>query len=252
MSRTSHRVVVTRPRERQQNLARALAAHGLSPVALPLIEVVPPADDAALRRAAGSREPRIWLFTSAAAVRPFVERWRAAGAPARPSRLVAVGRRTAEALLAEELGRAEVPDQQHGEGVLDYLLTTLPAHSHVLFPRAGDARPGLAEGLRLAGHRVDDPVAYEKRLPDDAPRAFSLLFASGEFGWVTFTSPRIVAHFVQLAGSSWCPGSDGLWAASIGPTTTAALRGVGVNQVIEAREPSDAQLAAAIARHLDS
>ena len=108
----------------------------------------------------------------------------------------------------------------------------------VLLPQASDARPTLQEGLLKAGA---DPVvvaAYDKRMPEAAPRRAAELF-SEEIGWVTFTSPRIVRCFAELFGANWQRRRSELRAASIGPVTSAELRRLGVEPAAEAVAPSD-------------
>jgi uroporphyrinogen-III synthase len=91
-------------------------------------------------------------------------------------------------------------------------------------------------------------VAYDKRLPPEAPRRAAELFATPPLGWVTFTSPRIVRHFAELFGTDWERRRGELRAASIGPVTSAELRRLGVEPAAEARQPSDEELVAAVAR----
>jgi uroporphyrinogen-III synthase len=92
-------------------------------------------------------------------------------------------------------------------------------------------------------------VAYDKRLPSDAPARAAALFAGAPLGWVTFTSPRIARHFAGLF-ADWDQRRPELLAASIGPTTTAALQSLGVEPAAEAARPGDRELVAAVIREV--
>src|SRR4028118_1479524 len=82
-------------------------------------------------------------------------------------------------------------------------LPRVAATPRVLPPEAAEARPVLSEGLRQAGAEAVVVVAYDKGLPAEAPAQAERLFRDSPIGWVTFTSPRIVRHFVDLFGEEW-------------------------------------------------
>ncbi|HEX2252295.1 MAG TPA: uroporphyrinogen-III synthase [Thermoanaerobaculia bacterium] len=258
------RVVVTRPVHQAGGLAAALEDLGARPEVLPLAEVIPPEDPEPLRRAAADLGRYSWIaFTSANAVHALLA---AAGGKLPPQvRLAAVGDATADALrrrglephriapertgagLAAELAAEAWSDA--GEGVAAETPAAFPAPRTrpVLLPQAADARPELARGLAAAGVLHEAVVAYGKRLPPAAPARARELFPPGEpLGWVTFTSPRIVRAFAELV-PDFAARRNTLRAASIGPTTSAALRRLGVEPAATAAEPSDRGLAAAVA-----
>jgi uroporphyrinogen-III synthase len=118
----------------------------------------------------------------------------------------------------------------------------------VLLPQAADAHPTLLEGLAAAGAEAVAVVAYDKRLPPDAPQRAAELFSTAPLGWVTFTSPRIVCHFAELLGSDWELRRKELKAASIGPVTSAELRRRGVEPAAEAASPGDEELVEAVVK----
>ena len=252
------RVVVTRAEHQAAGLTAALAAAGATPEPLPLLAVVPPADGAPLARAAAELSLFDWaVFTSANAVRALLDAL-PAGAPLPPRlRLAAVGAATAAALRARGVEPRLVAeaDEQSAGGLLGRLLPHLDCGQRVLLPVAADALPTLRNGLLAAGIAAVAVVAYDKTLPPEAPARAAHLFASQPLGWVTFSSPRIVRHFVELIAQLGSPGILGGWAqrrgelhaASIGPLTTAALRQHGIEPAAQASRPSDADLVAAIA-----
>jgi uroporphyrinogen-III synthase len=167
-----------------------------------------------------------------------------------PGRLhvAAVGPATAAALRAWEIEPRLVAERSEAEGLLADLAPHVDRGRRILLPQAADARPTLAEGLARLGAEAVAVTAYDKALPADAPRRAAELFSTAPLGWVTFTSPRIVRHFVELFGGDWERRRPELRAASIGPVTTAELRRRGVEPAAEAARPGDEGMVEAVAR----
>ncbi len=239
------RVVVTRAAHQAAGLTAALEAAGFTVAHLPLLDVVPPADPRPLERAASELALYDWVvFTSANAVDAFLPP--AGGALPHRLRVAVVGPATAEALRAYGIEPHLTARRADAEGLLEDLAPHVDRSRRLLLPQAADARPTLAEGLRRAGAEAVVVVAYDKGLPADAPERAARLFTGTPIGWVTFTSPRIVRHFVELFGETWEPRRGELRAASIGSVTTAELRQQGVEQISEATEPGEEGLVAAV------
>jgi uroporphyrinogen-III synthase len=240
------RVVVTRAAHQAEGLAAALSAAGARVEELPLLEVVPPADPRPLERAASELPLYDWLvFSSANAVDAFLP----LTGGALPARLAVavVGPATAAAVRGYGIAVAVEAPRSDAEGLAAALAPRLGRRQRLLLPQAADARPALAEGLAAAGAEVVALTAYDKALPAGAPERAREIFAGAPLGWVTFTSPRIVRHFVALFGEEWPRRRGGLLAASIGPVTSAELRRQGVEPAAEAPRPGDAELVASVA-----
>ncbi len=217
------RIVITRAEHQADDLAVAFERAGARVELLPLLEVVPPADPRPLERAATELALYDWVvFTSANAVEAFLPL--TGGAFPDRVRVAVVGPATAEALRAFEIEPHLEARRADAEGLVADLAPHVARRRRVLLPQAADARPTLAEGLAAAGAEAITVVAYDKRLPPEAPRRAAELFAADPIGWVTFTSPRIVRHFVGLFGEDWPRRRGGLAAVSIGPVTSAELR----------------------------
>lgn len=239
------RVVVTRAAHQAAGLAAAFEAAGARVAALPLLEVVPPADPRPLERAASELALYDWVvFTSSNAVEAFLPL--AGGALPGRLRVAAIGPATAEALRAFEVEPHHVSERSDAEGLAAELAPHVARRRRVLLPQAADARPALADGLAAAGGEAVPVVAYDKRLPPDAPARAAELFAGEPLGWVTFTSPRIARHFAQLFGEGWAARRGELLAVSIGRVTGAELRRLGVAPAAEAASPGDAEMVAAV------
>jgi uroporphyrinogen-III synthase len=240
------RVVITRAEHQSAGLAAAFERAGALVELLPLLEIVSLADRAPLERAAAEVASFDWVvFTSANAVEAFPP---FAGALSHV-KTAAVGMATAGALRARGIEPDLIPADSEAAGLVASLAPEVRGRC-VLLPQAADARPVLFEGLVAAGAEVTAVVAYDKRLPADAPRRAAALFASGPLGWVTFTSPRTVRHFAALFGNDWEARREGLLAVSIGSVTSAELWRWGVEPAAEASRPGDEEMVAAVARVL--
>ncbi len=239
------RVVVTRAEAQGEGLLAAFAAAGAEAVSLPLLEVVPPADPRLLERAASELALYDWLvFTSANAAGAFLPL--AGGALPPRLRVATVGTATAAAVRAYEIEPA-LAGLADAAALAEALAPHVARRRRVLIPQAADAAPTLVDALAEAGAEPVAVVAYDKRLPADAPERARALFADTPLGWVTFTSGRIVRHFVGLFGETWETRRPELRAASIGKVTSAELARHGVTPEAEAARPGDAELVAAVA-----
>lgn len=244
------RVVVTRAEAQAGELARRLTEAGATVALLPLIEVIPPADPRPLARAASELPLYDWaVLTSANGARALLD----AAEGSLPARLAiaVVGIATAAVLREAGVEPRIVATKGNAEALLADLGPQV-AHRRVLLPQAADARPLLARGLESAGADLTVVIAYDKRLPPDAPTRAADLFASSPLGWVTFTSGGIARRFADLFGDAWPARRRDLLAASIGPVTSADLRALGVEPAVEAAQPTDAALVAGIVGKVDS
>jgi uroporphyrinogen-III synthase len=238
------RVVVTRAETQGEGLLAAFAAAGAEVAPLPLLEVVPPADPRPLERAASELALYDWLvFTSANAVRSFLPL--AGGALPPRLKVATVGAATAAAVREYEI-EPEIAGPADAAALAAALAPHVARRRRVLIPQAADAAPTLADALTRAGAEPVAIAAYDKRLPEDAPERARTLFAHSPLGWVTFTSGRIVRHFVSLFGEDWERRRPELRAASIGRVTSAELARHGVTPAAEAPRPGDAELVAAV------
>ena len=245
------RVVVTRAEHQSAELVGSLTAAGATVERLPLLALLPPEDPAPLAAAARELASYRWVvFTSANAVAALFgaldDRWPEGVAVA------AIGDATDAALCADVVRPDLVAEESSAEGLLAELLPRLRHQpgERILLPQAADARPALAAGLRAAGHHVDTVVAYRKTVPPEARERAASIFGDAPLGWVTFTSPSIVRSFAGLFAPRWSERRATLRAASIGPITSEALRGLGVPPAAEASKASDEAMVAAIVAHL--
>jgi uroporphyrinogen-III synthase len=232
------RVVVTRPRARAAALCEALDRRGAVVIEFPVIATVALAGgelDAALQALARYD----WIaFTSAAAVEAVAAR-RAALGVAFDVPVAAVGPATRDAALAAGIAVQAMPRTFRGAELAGAMGPL--AGRRVLLPASTIARPETAAALRAAGARVDEVFAYQTCPVAPPPAAFAALAAGVDA--ITFASPSAVAAFHHAAGLAPLRGAA---IACIGPTTSDAVRALGVEPQVEPAAFTSGDLAAAL------
>jgi len=226
------RILITRSKAENENLAKKLEELGAVTAELPTIAFVPPENLGPLDQSIEMLSEYDWLiFTSRNGVRFFSERMAALGEPAdklREVRVAAIGPATAAAL--EHLGRKPdyVPDEFLSEKIV-YGLGNMKG-KRVLLPRTDIASRSLPEELRRQGASVEEVVAYRTVVPEDLSLDSLLLTLKQGVDLVTFTSPSTVRNLAHLADQV------GLGAllkdvkvACIGPVTAAEATAQGVH-----------------------
>jgi uroporphyrinogen-III synthase len=202
------RVVVTRPRGQELELVRGLEELGHEPVLCPLLEIEPLASDPI------DVSGYDWVIvTSANGARELLRRMTGT-----PRRVAAIGRATAAVLGGADL----VPAVATQEGVLAEL------------PRpAGRVLVAAAESAR-------------RLLVDELEADFVPLYRTRELRPETPPEGHLVVLASASAARAWSRLGLSVPAVSIGPQTTAAARGAGVEVVAEAETHDVAGLLAAI------
>ena len=252
------RVLVTRARERAGPLVDRLVQAGAEPVQASMIRTEPPDDWGPLDAACGQLERFDWIiFSSAAAVEPFMERLLAGPRDVRAlgrTKLCAVGPSTAERLRGYGLKVDLVPHEYRA----DALLAAIEALGEVgglsiLLPRADIGRELVADALRHRGAAVTDVIAY-KTVAADAeregePDVYRMLLER-RLDVVTFASPSAVRNLVRVLGQE--PAADLLrttLVAAIGPVTAEAAAQYDIHTTIMPAEYTVAGLVDAIVEH---
>jgi uroporphyrinogen-III synthase len=191
-------VVITRPRQQAEPLARAVAALGRTPLILPLLEIAPLADEAPLRAAlADLRRYALVAFVSPNAVdAAFVHV--AAWPPEVALAVVGEGSRAALARHGIEGGRYRIhapldPARSDSEHLLQALdIGALHGH-RVLVVRGETGREVLPDALRAAGVDVETVAAYRRTVPslnpDMAASLRALLAAPND--WIITSSEAL-------------------------------------------------------------
>jgi uroporphyrinogen-III synthase len=205
------RVVVTRPAAQAAAWVQSLAAHGIDAVAVPLIDIAPPDDVAAVGAAwRGLAAQRLVVFVSPNAAQAFFERRPADAAWPASARAASVGPGTTQVLRA--LGVPAIvepaPDsaQFDSEALWQRLCGEDWAGAPVLVVRGDGGREWLADTLRDRGARVGHIAAYRRvapRLAGDTLRALeAALGQPGEHVWL-FSSSEAIDHLVAARAGRW-------------------------------------------------
>lgn len=252
------RILVTRPKDQARSLTGALEALGASVIAAPAIRIQPPDDFAPLDRAIRKLERFDWIvFTSVNGVRAFFERRRRARPDASLARVrfAAIGPATARALEAHDpsIAAEVVPERYVAEDVFRALKEADElSGKRILLPRADIAREALPRLLREAGAFVVVVCAYRTEPDAESIERAVRLAEKGGVDLVTFTSGSTVRSFFEVARSRSPKASFEFACASIGPITSAALRGLGLEPDVEAAEHTADGLVEAILHHYGS
>ena len=215
---------------------------------MPLVAMVPPADPAALRRAAAALDQYDWIvLTSANAVEALAGAREGPPGPLPASlRVATVGPATTRA-VRERLGAEVALEPRHeyqAEGLLEAFRGVEVEGRRVLLPVSDRARDVLATGLRARGATVDVVNAYRTITPPGSAAAL-LRAVSARTDLVTLASPSAVEGLTAALGRA----AMGLPAGVIGPVTERAARAAGLAVEVVAAPSTTAGLVDAIRRH---
>ena len=214
------RVVVTRATSQSKGLVESLAALGAEVIELPLIEIVPSADnDIVLARELAAVDEYDWLIITSPNGAACVCAQHA-DAPRR-CRIAVVGRATATA-LAPFAPVDFVPVRPNAAGlVAEFAIEPI---GRALLVQGDLAPPLVADHLIDHGWDVRRVVAYSTVAARPDP---SVVTAAAEADAITFLSSSAVRAFADVVGIDHLPPV----VVSIGPSTTWTLRELGVTKV---------------------
>jgi uroporphyrinogen-III synthase len=140
-----------------------------------------------------------------------------------------IGKKTAQAVERYGLQAAICPADEVAEGLLDEIVHWEPERQKtIIIPAAEDIRPVLVEGLIHAGYRPQKLDIYRNVA---TPRKLLPVIADERIDYFCMLSSSAVQRYHELFGS---PSGT---AVSIGRITTATMRQLGWENVIELPEP---------------
>jgi len=194
-------VLVTRPAGQAAGLLAQLRHLGASPILFPTLEILPPADTAALAR----RLAELPNYDLAIFVSPTAVQYGLAGIPAWPVglRAAGIGQGTAAALRAAGIGQVLAPsaggDSEH---LLAHAALADMAGQRVLIFRGEGGRQLLADTLAARGARVDYAECYRRGLPVVDPVALLDTWRQGGIQAVTVLSSQGLDNLFTLLGEN--------------------------------------------------
>lgn len=233
-------VLVTRPKERSEELCFLLEDEGAAVACLPLLELLPPQDPRPLRSAAEQLQRYAWIvFASPSAVQAFAEAVREAGTARQLARckIAAVGPQTARAARGYGLEVTKEAETSTGLGLFEAIKDALSPQDEVLLPVAEDGRTELFEGLVDMGIRVARVCAYRSaKVEVDSAIAAELSRQPPQV--VIFGSPRTAEAFLESLGELGRRLAGEAKVVAIGPTTASALGQLGIPVAAVAQRPT--------------
>jgi len=223
--KSAPRVAVTRDEGPDGELATALRARGLEPVACPVVATAPGPEPERLADAARHLERYHWLVAaSQRGVLAVIEARDGAPLP-QALRAAAVGARTAALLEAHGAGGVLTASRPGAQALIEALRGADAWEERaVLIPRALDGGTDLGEALRAMGARVDEIPAY--RTIERPPADVASDWAAARPDAAVVASPSAARALVAGVGAEALRRLAAV--VAIGPTTRAALEDLGV------------------------
>ncbi|HWA27009.1 MAG TPA: uroporphyrinogen-III synthase [Lacunisphaera sp.] len=253
---SDRRIVVTRPREQAGDWRVRLEALGAEVVELPLIEVSKAVDLDTLAEVLQEFGAYEWvIFTSANGVKHFFSEFirvhediRALGLV----RIAAVGEATAAALRELHLRVDLQPKKASGEELaLELIKRESMDSAKILVVTGNRNREALVEKLHEARAIVDTLPVYQTAEANLEGDPVAADFRAKGADAILFASPSAAQSFFdQAAALKLGAKARRPLAGSIGPTTTATMKQLGLPVDFEAAEPSLDALVAALVKKL--
>jgi uroporphyrinogen III methyltransferase/synthase len=244
------RIVVTRTRKQAGALSSRLRELGADVMEIPTIRIEPPADKVAMAQGVRDAHGYDWLvFTSPNGVDAFFEAFYKVYRDAREIggvRIAAIGPATAAKVRDYRLSVDLQPEEFVAEAVVKaFQKEGSIEHLRIMLARAQEARDVLPEALTKLGAIVD-VVAVYRTVPEteDCSGAIARFREEGA-DMITFTSSSTAENFMALK----LPLPLALKTASIGPITSATMRGLGLSVGVEAARYDIPGLVEAILAH---
>ncbi len=241
------RIVVTRTRQQAGALSSELRQLGADVFEMPTIRIEPPEnlrEFAELVRDAHTYE---WLlFTSPNGVTAFFDLFFKMYGDVRSIggvKIAAIGPATAGKVREYRLAVDLQPKEYVAEAVVEAFKAQGSLDNvTILLARAEQARDVLPKELAKLGAIVDVGIAYRTVAETEDVSGAQARFQAEGADLITFTSSSTVENFMALK-LAWPPEMK---TASIGPVTSATMRGFGLKVDVEAREFDIPGLVAAV------
>jgi uroporphyrinogen III methyltransferase/synthase len=246
------RIVVTRRSEQAGSFAQRLTELGADVLEVPTIKITRPKETDAIVDALLGLNAYDWLvFTSVNGVTAFFDIFFRRFQDVRDIggvRIAAVGPATAAKLRELHLQVDLTPDEFTGKKIASAFAKFQTIENlKMCLLRAEVANPDLPKALEELGAIVDD-IAIYRTVPEteDPAGAGAALLESGA-DWITFTSGSTVEHFhARFDLPKLLKKFPQMKLVSIGPETSKAIRALGLELALEAKEHTTDGLIAAL------
>jgi len=240
------RMVVTRTREQASQLSKQLHDLGAEVLEIPTIKIVPPSEDRRqeLIDALLELNSYNWLvFTSPNGVTAFFDLFFKRFQDLRDiggARLAAIGPATAAKLKELHLQVDLMPDEALASKIataFDKFETV--ENLKICLLRAEVANSDLPKALEELGAIVDDIPIYKTIPESEDLNGAAASLTQGGADWITFTSASTVEHFhARFDLPNLLKKFPQAKLVSIGPETSKAIRALGLEPTVEAKDHS--------------
>ncbi|MCX6832740.1 MAG: uroporphyrinogen-III synthase [candidate division Zixibacteria bacterium] len=224
-------VLISRSASQLTDFLRVADDRNVKVIPFPLHTIEPTIDRLDPQTVTHDLEDCSWLlFTSANSVSIYFDFLHRNGITVPTSVAIGViGKRTAQEVEQYGLQVALCPVDEVAEGLLDEILRSEPQREKmIIIPAAEEIRPVLVEGLTRTGYRVRKLDIYRSVA---TPRKLLPAIADEHIDYFCMLSSSAVQRYHELFGS---PSGT---AVSVGRITTATMRQLGWENVIELPEP---------------
>jgi uroporphyrinogen III methyltransferase/synthase len=240
------RIVVTRTREQASQLSKQLHDLGAEVLEIPTIKIVPPSEDRRqdLIEALLELNSYNWLvFTSPNGVTAFFDLFFKRFHDLRDiggAHIAAIGPATAAKLKELHLQVDLMPDEALASKIataFDKFETV--ENLKICLLRAEVANSDLPKALEELGAIVDDIPVYKTVPETEDLNGAAASLTEGGTDWITFTSASTVEHFhARFDLPKLMKKFPQAKLVSIGPETSKAIRALGVEPTVEAKDHS--------------
>lgn len=191
------KVVVTRPVERSESLAKIIRENNGQPIIVPTLELQLVKSRELLYIVENIGEYDWIVFTSPAGVKSFFSVYEKDSIP---SKIAVIGVKTEEILKKYGKTPDLIPEDFTAEGLLESFKSIDLKDKKIALPRTLSARNVLPEGLGGYGAEVTVAEAYTSSIPKDKSKIIKLMddILNNEIDIITFTSPLTVHNLLQV------------------------------------------------------
>lgn len=229
------KVVITRPVERSESLAKIIREKNGQPIIVPTLELQLVKSKELLDIVENINEYDWIVFTSPAGVKSFFNVY---DKDSIPSKIAVIGVKTEETLKQFNETPDLIPEDFTAEGLLESFASIDLNGKKVALPRTLSARTVLPEGLEEYGADVTVAEAYTSSIPNDKTKIIDLMedVLNNEIDIITFTSPLTVHNLLEVIKNEKSDRYDEFLhklqsevvIGSIGPITGKALKQYGI------------------------
>ncbi|MGD9200514.1 MAG: uroporphyrinogen-III synthase [Chitinispirillia bacterium] len=250
------RIINTRTRTQASELTGLLTDLGAEVKEMPAIEVIYVDERGNLGKEVKRIDRYDWIvFTSANAVKSFFNILKKLGMNINAlngCKIACIGKGTAKAVNYFSVDVNIISKRAVAESLVERLKESGPwIDKSVLIPCAEKTRDVILQSLKQWGADVTSSTAYHTVLPHSVDNSLLKLIIDRDYDIITFTSSSTCLNLVNIIGEHRFDSiKSNMKAASIGPVTTATMRKLGLNPVVEAKESSLPGLVESITEYL--